>query len=99
MQEVIDLMEAYNENQKQDMKFKAICGYNSALVIAKELRTMFAKGEHEVMQINALYPSLFDSNELEENRQQEEAKKKEEQMKARLLAYASAWNKKIRREG
>lgn len=90
-------MTAYNEKQKQEMQFKAICGYNSALVIAKELRTMFAKGEHEVMQISTLYPSLFDSKELEEKRQQEEAKKKEEQMKARLLAYANAWNKKIRK--
>ena len=79
------------------MQFDAMCGYNSALVIANEIRTMFAKGTHEVLQIADLYPALFDSEEIEKKRQEKEAEAKAERMKANLLAYASAWNKKIRK--
>lgn len=80
------------------MQFKAMCGYNSALVVANEVRTLFAKGSHDVLQIADLYPILFDSEEIEKKKQERIAKAKEERMKANLLAYASAWNKKLRKE-
>ena len=67
------------------------------MLIIQGVNNMFSKESKQPSQLWELYPTLFDKKELDEQMKIAEAKRKEEQSKARLLNYANAWNKKIRK--
>lgn len=74
------------------MKFKALCGYNESMMIIQGINDMFSKSPKQPKQLWELYPTLFDEP-VELIRQ-----RNAEIMKARLMVYAQAWNKKIGKE-
>lgn len=69
------------------MKFNALCGYNESMMIIQGINDMFSKAPKHPKQLWELYPTLFEEPiELIKQRN-------DEIMKARLMAYAEAWNK------
>lgn len=70
------------------MKFKALCGYNESMLILQGINNMFDKKPKRPSQLWDIYPTLFEKPVEKINQQ------KEDVMKARLMAYAQAWNKK-----
>lgn len=91
VQEVADILGAYEENEKQKMQFIALCSYNQGMIVVSGVNNMFSKTPKQPHQLWEVYPTLFEKP-IEQIKQQ-----KEEIMKARLLAYNEAWKKKHRK--
>ena len=82
--EVIDTIEAYNNNKLEEMKYSAMMAYQTGRLVAIGVGNAFGGGEFP--QIHDIFPGLFDKPEL---KQQDG-----ELMKARLMSYAEAWKSK-----
>lgn len=92
IQEANDIIEARSKKQKHELQFRAMCGYNESIMVIQGMNNLFNKHPKEPQKIWELYPTLFEEPiELIKQRNAEI-------MKARLLEYAEAWNKKIGKE-
>lgn len=82
--EVIDTVQAYNDNKLDEMKYNAMLTYQTGRLVAIGVGNAFGGGEFP--QIHEIFQGLFEAPEL---KQQDS-----ELMKARLMAYAEAWKSK-----
>lgn len=85
LNEVYELMEAYNTRKEEDLKLNALYTYKQAQLNANAIACMFSKN-NKMLEIWEVYPEFF----KKEIPKQQNA----EVMKARLLAYGEAWKKK-----
>lgn len=82
--EIIDSIEAYNENKLDEMKYNAMLAYQTGRIVAIGVGNAFGGGEFP--QIHEIFPGLFEPPKL--------VQQDSELMKARLMAYAEAWKTK-----
>lgn len=82
--EIIDTVEAYNDNKIDEMKYNAMLAYQTGRLVAIGVGNAFS-GE-EFPQIHEIFPGLFEAPKV--------VQQDSELMKARIMAYAEAWKKK-----
>ena len=82
--EIIDTVEAYNDNKLDEMKYRAMLAYQTGRIVAIGVGNAFGGGEFP--QIHDIFPGLFEPPKV--------VQQDSEVMKARIMAYAEAWKKK-----
>ena len=83
IQEIIDMIEAYNEVQKEEMQFQAICAYSTAHTITQGIAVAF--GKEKFPQLHEVFPSLFEKPKPVQQYYRK--------MHAIMMAYNEAWKK------
>ncbi len=81
--ETIDMIQAYNERQKEEMQFQAICAYSTARTITHGIAVAF--GKEKFPQLHEVFPTLF---EKPIPKQQDYR-----QIQAIMRSYNEAWKK------
>lgn len=84
LSEIIDSIEAYNDNKLDEMKYNAMLAYQTGRIVAIGVGN--ALGGGELPRIHEIFPGLFEPPKVEQQ--------DSELMKARIMAYAEAWKKK-----
>lgn len=82
--EMIDVVDAYNANKLDEMKYNAMLAYQTGRLVAIGVGNAFGGGEFP--QIHEIFPGLFEAPKV--------VQQDSELMKARIMAYAEAWKKK-----
>lgn len=81
--EIIDTIQAYNDNKIEEMKLNAFISYNNACLVAKGVSNAFGGGTFPA--IHEAFPTLFEAPKL--------VQQDSELMKARIMEYAKALKK------
>lgn len=92
--EIIRAIESKKRVQLLEAKQKAINDYQLADMIGRSIARIYSSSA-QMPEISEVYPSLFDSEEIEEQRQ----KKKDELTAARFRQFAQIHNSKLKEEG
>lgn len=82
--EMIDVVDAYNDNKLDEMKYNAMLAYQTGRLVAIGVGNAFSGGEFP--QIHEIFPRFFEPPKV--------VQQDSELMKARIMAYAEAWKKK-----
>lgn len=82
--EIIDTVEAYNDDKLDEMKYNSMLAYQTGRLVAIGVGNAFGGGEFP--QIHEIFPGLFEAPKV--------VQQDSELMKARIMAYAEAWKKK-----
>lgn len=77
------MIQAYNERQKEEMQFQAICAYSTARTITQGIAVAF--GKEKFPQLHEVFPTLFE----EPKPKQQDYRK----IQAIMMAYNEAWKK------
>lgn len=82
--EIIDVVEAFNDNKLEEMKYNAILAYQTGRIVTIGVGNAFDGGEFP--QIHEIFPGLFEPPKV--------VQQDSEVMKARLMSYVEEWKKK-----
>lgn len=91
--EIIRDIESKKRLEKERLREKATFDYTLADLIGKSISRIY-NSANTMPDINAVYPSLFDSQEIEETKQE----KKDELTVARFKQFALCHNSKFKKE-
>ena len=92
--ELTRLIESKKRTQKREARDKANFDYVLADMVGRSISRLYSSSAH-MPSIEEVYPSLFDSQEIQEAKQQ----KKDELSALRFKQFVNSHNKKFQKEG
>ena len=91
--EIIRAIDSKKRVQKEELQVKAVFDYTLANLIGKSVARIY-NSANTMPEINTVYPTLFDSKEIEEKRQE----KLDELSAARFRQFVQCHNDKLKKE-
>lgn len=88
--ELVRLIESLKRREKERLREKAVFDYNLANLIGKSMSRIF-NSSNTYPELNEAYPDLFDSEELEKQKQA----KRNELSALRFKQFANAFNSRF----
>lgn len=88
--ELVRLIESLKRREKERLREKAVFDYNLANLIGKSMSRIFSSS-NTYPELNEAYPDLFDSEELEKQKQA----KRNELSALRFKQFANAFNSRF----